>query len=106
MYKKKFCCFRGHPLEGQKIKVPNGYSGFILKENKQWSSDEKELKATGTFKEFVAWNWDKTPSEDDKVVKALDWISVANILHKPVTEDEDSKSEKSPQKQRKRKLSE
>ena len=96
--------FRGYPLQGQKIAVPDGYAGVILRENKHFDSDDKELKITGTFNEFVAWNWDKEPSRDDKLVKALQWINVASVLHQPVSEY-DSKSH-SPQKQRKRKLSE
>ncbi|KAG8193090.1 hypothetical protein JTE90_017841 [Oedothorax gibbosus] len=81
------CSLRGRPLCGQKVKVPNDYIGVILKDNKNvsLSEGEKDLKAVATFDEFTAWNWDLVPSANDKLVRALEWIEVANALHSPDT---------------------
>lgn len=68
------------------------------------SSEERELKATGSFNDFISWNWDKNPSSDDKLKKALQWIDVASVLHKPVSQEQSLKSGKSPVKQKKRKF--
>ncbi|KAF8783489.1 ribonuclease H2 subunit C-like [Argiope bruennichi] len=87
---------RGHPLKGQKVKIPDGYTGVVLKENKKFTSDDKkDLKKFATFKEFTAWNWDIIPSSEDKLIKALEWMDVAFILHKPVSEYTDDKKDKS-----------
>ncbi|GFY61256.1 uncharacterized protein TNIN_403671 [Trichonephila inaurata madagascariensis] len=91
------CSVRGHPLKGQKIKIPDSYIGVVLKENKNLSisDDKRDLKKVATFKEFTSWNWDIVPSPQDKLVKALQWINLASILHKPVTEYADDIKESS-----------
>ncbi|CAL1293607.1 unnamed protein product [Larinioides sclopetarius] len=95
------CSLRGHPLKGQKVKVPDGYVGVVLKENKKFASDDKrDLKKVATFKDFTSWNWDIVPSSDDKLMKALQWIDVASVLHKPVSEYTEDKKEKSQTKRK------
>ncbi|GIY66050.1 uncharacterized protein CDAR_454471 [Caerostris darwini] len=97
------CSLRGHPLKGQKIKIPKGYIGVVLKDNEKMSLSDsnKDFKKVATFKEFTAWNWDVLPTSEDKLVKAFQWINIASALHKPVSKCTDSKKEKS---QVKRKL--
>lgn len=34
----------------------------------------------GGFKDFVYWNWDKKPSKNDNIVKAMDWIDIAEAV--------------------------
>jgi len=96
------CSLRGYPLQGQEVKVPEGYSGVVLRERKHVDSDEIDLKATAVFKKYLSWNWDRMPL-DDEIPKAFQWIDIASVLHEPVTEGD---STKSPQKQKKRKLPE
>ncbi|KFM59927.1 Ribonuclease H2 subunit C, partial [Stegodyphus mimosarum] len=80
--------FRGHPLQGQIVQVPNGYKGVVLEENPKFSSseDKREFKIKGTFEKFTAWNWDKIPSHNDKLIKALQWIDIASALHTSVSQ--------------------
>ncbi|GFT78500.1 uncharacterized protein NPIL_602411 [Nephila pilipes] len=89
------CSVRGHPLKGQTIKLPDDYTGVVVKENKNlsMSDDKRDLKKSATFKEFTSWNWDIVPSSQDKLVKALQWIHLASVIHKPVTEYGDDKKE-------------
>ncbi|XP_015909787.2 ribonuclease H2 subunit C isoform X1 [Parasteatoda tepidariorum] len=89
------CSMRGHPLLGQKIEVPVGYKGVVVSENKKtaMSEEQRDFKLVGSFKEFTFWNWDKCPSDEDKIVKALQWMDVASAIHKPVSEYEDLEKE-------------
>lgn len=67
--------FRGRPLQGKKVDLPEGYKGQVIINN---SDKTKTIKG---FKDFYYWNWDEIPSKDDKVVKALQWIELAKVMH-------------------------
>lgn len=63
--------FRGRPLQGRKLQVPSDYKGYLLIEGRS----KKE------FNEFTYWNWDELPSNNDTVVKALNWINISKAIH-------------------------
>lgn len=46
------------------------------------SDDDKEshLEVTQQFNEFTYWNWDKVPSNGDRIVSALDWIEISRAV--------------------------
>lgn len=71
---------RGYPLKGVNTKLPVGLQGLILRENDKLKVDgaERKLKFGGKFDEFVYWNYDKNPSENDAYRKALHWMKVAD----------------------------
>ncbi|KAJ8706667.1 hypothetical protein PYW07_012745 [Mythimna separata] len=75
--------FRGYPLTGKKMSLPEGYTAVVVTEAKRPLAEDADRKfqVTGGFKEFTNWNWDKKPSENDKIVGALDWIHIAEALH-------------------------
>lgn len=83
--------FRGYPLEGRTVSLPQGYVGFVLHETKNLESEssERNLFATGKFSKFTYWNYDKLPSKNDALVAALEWIDIAEALHS--NEEETSK---------------
>lgn len=64
--------------------VPEDYQGVIFNENKKPLNEEAErnLKATGTFKSFTYWNYDKTPSRNDALAKVVDWIDISDVVSK------------------------
>ncbi|XP_041353047.1 uncharacterized protein LOC121371310 isoform X2 [Gigantopelta aegis] len=68
--------------------------GIILKENHRQvtEDDDRHLIATHKFEKFTYWNLDKVPSADDRLVKALHWINIAKVLHRPVDEESSQKS--------------
>lgn len=66
--------FRGRPLQGKKLNLPDGYEGSVV-------STENSKKHAKKFKSFTYWNWDEIPTNDDAVVKALQWIDVAKAIH-------------------------
>lgn len=47
----------------------------------------------GAFKEFTYWNYDKIPSKNDAFEKALDWMELSDVLHEPLEERDESKSD-------------
>ncbi|KAL6437006.1 hypothetical protein ACFW04_004967 [Cataglyphis niger] len=81
------CSFRGYPLQGKKIIVPDGYKGMTFMENKKADPENKirNLYHTGTFSQFTYWNYDRIPSKNDALVAALDWIDIAEVLHSSET---------------------
>ncbi|XP_060519243.1 ribonuclease H2 subunit C [Cylas formicarius] len=81
--------FRGYPLRGQKIAIPDGYIGLMLHENIRPTIKKSERKfyIVNNFNEIVYWNWDKMPSRNDAFIKALDWIEISEALHSPITEE-------------------
>ncbi|XP_031782820.1 ribonuclease H2 subunit C [Nasonia vitripennis] len=86
--------FRGYPLQGKIISVPEGYTGVTFYEYKKPDNDdaERNIYATGTFKQFTYWNYDKIPTKNDPFISALDWIDIAEALHS--TEDSDESTSK------------
>ncbi|CAF4913006.1 unnamed protein product [Pieris macdunnoughi] len=76
--------YRGHPLDGVKISVPEGYRGIIVTEAKRPLNEDAERKfqVAGGFSDITYWNWDKKPSKNDNIVKAMDWIDIAEIVSK------------------------
>lgn len=43
--------------------------------------DGKRLAVTHKFKDFTYWNLDLTPSVDDKIMQAMKWIDIANVVY-------------------------
>jgi len=69
--------FRGRPLQGREVRMPEGYRGYVV---------DKALQSRGTaatrgFDKFTYWNWDQIPGEEDPVVKAVQWIDISNAIH-------------------------
>lgn len=77
--------FRGRPLHGNVIKLPEGYTANIVTR----SAKDKNLVKSVTKKtavkkldEFTYWHWDQIPSNDDDIVKALKWLEVSKAIHR------------------------
>lgn len=78
--------FRGRLLNGRKIVLPADYAGILLMEDNNRSMDEVNLKPINKFSEFTYWNLDCTPSSDDKIVQAIQWIEISKAIHSSVNE--------------------
>lgn len=66
--------FRGRPLQGKRLDLPDGYEGSVVIDSK---------KPARKFNSFTYWNWDEIPSANDNIVKALQWIDIAEAIHAP-----------------------
>lgn len=63
------------------MELPEGYKGLVLEERIQRSDDqERTLFVTKTFNEITYWNWDKTPTQNDVFLSAMDWIDIAKAV--------------------------
>ncbi|KAG4076197.1 hypothetical protein HA402_014746 [Bradysia odoriphaga] len=72
---------RGYPLIGRKFKTPEGMLGVVYEENKtKLSEANRTLKVNSVFNEYVYWNYDKIPSDNDALIKALDWIQISKSV--------------------------
>ncbi|KXJ27137.1 ribonuclease H2 subunit C [Exaiptasia diaphana] len=76
--------FRGRCLKGSTINVPVGYTGYVFKEERKPITDQEDrvLRATHKFSQFNYWNLETLPSENDAMIKAMQWIDIASVLHK------------------------
>lgn len=74
--------FRGHKLNGQTVKIPEGYSGLVLHETSKPVTETQNRKfyVTNNFNEFTYWNWDKKTTKNDAVLQILDWIDIADAV--------------------------
>ncbi|CAG9840404.1 unnamed protein product [Diabrotica balteata] len=81
--------FRGYPLKGKHVNLPEGYLGLVLHESIRPETDKSDRKfyVTNTFSQLTHWNWDKQPSKNDTIIQALDWIDIAEALHSPILEE-------------------
>lgn len=50
---------------------------------------DKSMRALHKVSEMTVWNYDKVPSEQDAVRKALDWVKLAEIMHDDTDEEEE-----------------
>ncbi|CAH0731215.1 unnamed protein product, partial [Brenthis ino] len=75
--------FRGHQLDGVKMQLPEGYRAVVLTEAKRPLAEDADRKfqVAGGFKEIIYWNWDKKPSKNDNIARALDWVDLAEAIH-------------------------
>ncbi|XP_061381691.1 uncharacterized protein LOC116778327 isoform X4 [Danaus plexippus] len=71
--------FRGHSLDGVKLSLPEGYRAVLVTETKRPLSEdvERKFQIAGGLGDITYWNWDKKPSRNDSLVRALDWIDIA-----------------------------
>ncbi|KAF9215643.1 hypothetical protein CPC16_004102 [Podila verticillata] len=52
---------------------------------KGMQEQRKVLKTEGQFSEFMLWGHDQAPTlKNDKLIKAMQWIDIANVLHASV----------------------
>ncbi|XP_077526023.1 ribonuclease H2 subunit C-like [Haemaphysalis longicornis] len=71
--------FRGRPLKGRELALPDGYAGIVARTSPT-DSVTKSLYVSGKFDKITAWNWGLPPSEE-KCRKINDWITVSRALH-------------------------
>ncbi|XP_057661801.1 uncharacterized protein LOC130897150 isoform X2 [Diorhabda carinulata] len=81
--------FRGYPLSGKIIDLPDGYVGIVLHESLRPETDkcERKFHVTNKFLKITHWNWDKEPSDNDIITQALQWVDIAEVLHSPIIEE-------------------
>ncbi|OQR72367.1 hypothetical protein BIW11_10430 [Tropilaelaps mercedesae] len=81
--------FRGHPLVGTKLEVPEGYKGVVF--TSSINDGSRALKAKAHFDHFTYFNWTTKPSQADPQQAILDWLSIARTIHTDENENEGQK---------------
>ncbi|XP_050425924.1 uncharacterized protein LOC126836493 [Adelges cooleyi] len=76
-----YCSFRGKPLIGTQLEIPNGYKGVFCEIAQSDHEEKQTLTAKCSFEKLTYWNWDKEPTKEDNFLSALDWIGISEALH-------------------------
>ncbi|XKL63041.1 hypothetical protein PGB90_005405 [Kerria lacca] len=85
----KIVSFRGRPLYGSEIYIPQNYFGYVIQKPEQKSSVGTQIfKINQSFKKFTYWNLDRIPSNNDSLRSAFDWLDVAEVVHSKITPEE------------------
>ncbi|XP_031620432.1 uncharacterized protein LOC116338975 [Contarinia nasturtii] len=81
---------RGFPLNGCKFQVPDSHCGIIFQESEKPLDEntDRTFRAFGIFNDFAYWNYDKQPSDNDKLKQCFVWNDFAKVLHTPITPEE------------------
>lgn len=88
--------FRGRRMQGTAVPLPNGYHGYVLgkkdvlkgKELKGLDEESNDWSSYAGFQNITYWNHDDMPSNDDPIKRCFHWFTIADALHKPVTEED------------------
>ncbi|CAF2474418.1 unnamed protein product [Rotaria sp. Silwood2] len=68
---KLIASFRGRPLDGEQLNIPNDYIGTLANSSKFVSS----------FDKLIYFNLDCSTSKNDCIARSIEWLSLAKILH-------------------------
>ena len=77
--------FHGRRLVGKTVVLPEGVTGIVLRQQNgsfRGANSVSNFAATeNAFDEFVYWNHDIQPTDQDHVPKSFQWFQVAKALH-------------------------
>lgn len=74
--------FRGRPMNGRIVKLPDNYLIANLKSSKR---NEDEFQVNETSKAFTYWNFDQQPDLDDSTYQVVNWLNISEQLNCKVT---------------------
>merc|ERR1711879_150367 len=83
---------RGRPLEGEILKLPEGYEAAVIQ---AVGSDGETFREVKRVKQLTYWNCDKVPSDSDQFKKAVQWLKIADVMHGGGGDEESSEKEES-----------
>jgi len=69
--KKLEASFRGRPLNGEHLSIPNDYIGILTNSS----------KPIGSFDQLTYFNLDCSPTKNDCIARSIEWLSLAKLLH-------------------------
>lgn len=79
--------FRGKPLTGVRLGMPNGYVGVLCNgnnsegdQNQDYVSDVNLTAECGVTQNMMYWNWDRVPTREDPLLAAFDWVRVSEAM--------------------------
>lgn len=73
--------FRGRPLIGNCIKLPENYEAILINDENTFEEDDKKcFKKISNVNEIIQWNLRHYHNVND-FQKSLEWISLSEIVH-------------------------
>ena len=80
--------FRGYPLDGKIIEIPNEYSGYIMNEKNKPFSEEitRQIDVIGKFKTLTKWYLDSQYYGNNAMENVCSiWVdNLAKAIHEPI----------------------
>ena len=75
--------FRGHPLHGQEVCIPEGFRGIVLEEAKKplTEVEARNLHVSNSFRKFTHWNWDSVPTDHNSLKYSTDWLILSKVVY-------------------------
>jgi ribonuclease H2 subunit C len=88
--------FRGRPLRGKEIIIPETLIGVICKEERdKKEEDVKYYKTETTFENFTNWCLDSNPDNDTSIINSIKYIQIqSEFIHKELIYDHDEEVRK------------
>ncbi|EGC35365.1 hypothetical protein DICPUDRAFT_21106, partial [Dictyostelium purpureum] len=95
-----YSAFRGVKLVGEKLEVPEGFQGYIFRDENQDSIEDndhvdnkehdsapvnKQWEAISKFNDLTYWNRETIPSDFDKPVQALKSLNILAMVNKEIS---------------------
>lgn len=71
--------FRGKPLVGKSVKIPENFIGIVGSSKED--EEKKVVKAKSTFDSITYWKWDQQPNERDHLQQSLNWLEISEAIH-------------------------
>lgn len=84
--------FRGRKLCGVTLRPPEGYVGAMLQDTMQAEvadGEDRRWMHRGAVQSFTYWKQDEFPTEQDSILRCMQWAGVASVLHAHHDDEED-----------------
>jgi hypothetical protein len=83
--------FRGRQFRGAIQEIPEGYKGFLLREEEhqrdaqEKAEHNKNWNNVGKFSKFTYWMREDVPSQGDSIQRCLNWLPLSKAIHSPLS---------------------
>jgi len=86
--------YRGRLLRGAIQEVPEGYSGFLFREEEhqrdaqeKGDTENKIWNNVGKFSKFTYWMREDVPSQGDSIQRCLNWLPLSKAINSPLSQE-------------------
>ncbi|KAM9956931.1 hypothetical protein ACTFIR_003666 [Dictyostelium discoideum] len=83
-----YSSFRGIQLIGEKIKIPNGFDGYVFRDDDEQDNNSRKWEPISKFNELTYWNREIVPSDFDKQIQAFKSLNIQSMVNKEITQED------------------
>ncbi|EAL61692.1 hypothetical protein DDB_G0291416 [Dictyostelium discoideum AX4] len=83
-----YSSFRGIQLIGEKIKIPNGFDGYVFRDEDEQDNNNRKWEPISKFNELTYWNRETVPSDFDKQIQAFKSLNIQSMVNKEITQED------------------